>query len=101
MLRFYNVNNRDITDEYPFSSSERCSDPSCLGEPWCSAWGICEGVALAAPTAHEPVSEGRGQVACNCSSEPQNEETDELTSTTTMLDQLSNLEQTSYSYVCS
>ena len=53
--------------------------------------GICEGAALAprTPTAQEPASEheGRGQVVCNCSSEPRNEETDELTSTTTMLDQ--------------
>ena len=38
-------------------------------------WGICEGAVLAAPTAQEPASEGRGQVA---SSEPRNEETDEF-----------------------
>ena len=29
-------NNVDITDE-----KENCSNPACLGEPWCSAWGIC------------------------------------------------------------
>ncbi len=37
MLRFYDANHQDITNYYP-----RCSNPSCLGEPWCSAWGICK-----------------------------------------------------------
>ena len=39
MLRFFNENEEDITDE--LSATGRCGNPSCLGEPWCSAWGIC------------------------------------------------------------
>ena len=37
MLRLFDVNNQDITDELDY-----CSNPSCLGEPWCSVWGICK-----------------------------------------------------------
>lgn len=37
MLRLYDKDHRDITNYYP-----QCSNPSCLGEPWCSAWGICK-----------------------------------------------------------
>ena len=57
-------------------------------------------VKAAAPAAR--ASEGRGQVACNCTchiSEPSNEETDELTSTTTMLDQLNNLDRTNFDHI--
>ena len=36
MLRFFDANNVDNTDE-----REYYSNPSCLGEPWCSSWGIC------------------------------------------------------------
>lgn len=36
MLKFYDENNLEITEEYQY-----CSNPDCLGEPWCSAWGIC------------------------------------------------------------
>ena len=44
MLRLFDMNGRDITDELDY-----CSNPSCLGEPWCSAWGICK--------AQEPVEQ--------------------------------------------
>jgi len=37
MLRLFDRENRDITDECEF-----CDNPACLGEPWCSAWGICK-----------------------------------------------------------
>jgi len=33
MLRLYDENNRDIMNE--LSSSDCCSNPSCLREPWC------------------------------------------------------------------
>ena len=36
MLRFYDSNNRDVTRDYDCYGS-----PNCIGEPWCSAWGIC------------------------------------------------------------
>ena len=36
MLRLYDSNHKDIT-----GYREYCGNPSCLGEPWCSAWGIC------------------------------------------------------------
>ena len=36
MLRLYDKNNVDITDERIY-----CGNSECLGEPWCSAWGIC------------------------------------------------------------
>ena len=42
MLRLFDKHNRDITGE-----TEYCEHPACLGEPWCSAWGICK-------TAQEP-----------------------------------------------
>ena len=38
MLRLYNSSGRDITDEL---NTEFCANPACLGEPWCSAWGLC------------------------------------------------------------
>ena len=44
MLRLFDVNGRDMTDELDY-----CSNPSYLGEPWCSAWGICK--------AQEPVEQ--------------------------------------------
>ena len=47
MLRFFDKDNRDITDDYPC-----CSNPACLGEPWCSAWGHCS----------EPEQEGSGNI---------------------------------------
>ena len=44
MLRFFDANNVDISDE-----REYYSNPSCLGEPWCSSWGIgSDGNGLAA-----------------------------------------------------
>ncbi len=43
MLRLYDKYNRDITD-----SRQYCSSPSCLGQPWCSAWGICKEEQLTA-----------------------------------------------------
>ena len=45
MLRFFDKNQNDITDEI---SKQYCSNPSCLGEPWCSAWGICSEEQLTA-----------------------------------------------------
>ncbi len=36
MLRLYD-RNRDITND-----SQTWGNPACLGEPWCSAWGICK-----------------------------------------------------------
>ena len=42
MLRLFDENWVDVTDE-----RQHCEDPSCLGEPWCSSWGICT-------TAQEP-----------------------------------------------
>ncbi len=38
MLRFYNSAHEDITNQ----PSQYCGSPACLGEPWCSAWGICK-----------------------------------------------------------
>ena len=40
MWRFFDNDNNDITDELT-SSRLYCRNPACLGEPWCSAWGIC------------------------------------------------------------
>ena len=34
-VRLFDSENRDITDQL-----EYCGNPSCLGEPWCSAFGI-------------------------------------------------------------
>ena len=39
MLRFFDKDNRDITNE--LNIPDYCGNPSCLGEPWCSAWGNC------------------------------------------------------------
>ena len=36
MLKLLDKNGMDITDE-----CQVCNVPGCLGEPWCSAWGIC------------------------------------------------------------
>lgn len=44
MLRIFDNNNVDITDQRQY-----CYSPTCLGEPWCSAWGICA-------SANEPVN---------------------------------------------
>ena len=49
MLRFYDINNRDIS--------------------YCLVWeslGAVGGVYCEDGCAQEPASEGRGQVACNC-----------------------------------
>ena len=67
MLRLFDKNNRDITDECQY-----CSNPSCLGEPWCSAWGICKDFdSLPASTAQENEAllpnEGWGPVMENSS----------------------------------
>ncbi len=40
MLRFVDDKQRDITHLYD-CPSQFCENPSCLGEPWCSAWGVC------------------------------------------------------------
>ena len=45
MLRFYDCDNNDITEEFD-CPTEFCTNPACLGEPWCSAWGICRGETL-------------------------------------------------------
>lgn len=39
MLRLFDEQGRDITNQ----PSQFCDNPNCLGEPWCSAWGICRG----------------------------------------------------------
>ena len=44
MLRLFDNNNVDITYQRQY-----CYSPTCLGEPWCSAWGICA-------SANEPVN---------------------------------------------
>ncbi len=36
MLTLYDKDGWEITEE-----STKCSNSGCLGEPWCSAWGIC------------------------------------------------------------
>ena len=51
MLRFFDQNNKDITDEYNFTG-QRHSNPKCPGEPWCSAWGHC---------AQEPSEQAAGE----------------------------------------
>ena len=38
MLKLYNKEGKEITNE----CTEFCSNPSCLGEPWCSGWEICK-----------------------------------------------------------
>ena len=44
MLRLFDSENRDITDQL-----EYCGNPSCLGEPYCSAFGICKAQEPAVP----------------------------------------------------
>ena len=39
MLQFFDKNDVDITEEVYI---DKCSNPSCLGESWCSAWGHCQ-----------------------------------------------------------
>ncbi len=46
MLRLFDKDSNDITNNTTY-----CDNPVCLGEPWCSAWGICKETAL---TAREP-----------------------------------------------
>ncbi len=36
MLTLYDKDGREIIEE-----STKCGNTGCLGEPWCSAWGIC------------------------------------------------------------
>ncbi len=36
MLTLYDKDGREIIEE-----STKCGNSGCLGEPWCSAWGIC------------------------------------------------------------
>ena len=36
MLRLFNGDS-EVTD----APAVYCGNPSCLGEPWCSAWGVC------------------------------------------------------------
>ena len=42
MLRLYGADNEEITYDQP---TQFCGNPACLGEPWCSAWGICKDAA--------------------------------------------------------
>ena len=49
MLRIYDKNNVDITEEFHPGFGQYCQNPSCLGEPWCSAWGICAGTTAMEP----------------------------------------------------
>ena len=48
MLRLFD---KEGTDDFTASV---CANPACLGEPWCSAWGICQGYG--SPLAKEPSS---------------------------------------------
>jgi len=38
MLKLYDKDGQDITDQ---PTNCFCDNLACLGEPWCSAWGIC------------------------------------------------------------
>ena len=40
MLKLYHSDRTEVTNEY----TQYCDCSSCLGEPWCSAWGICREV---------------------------------------------------------
>lgn len=37
MLKLFDKDGMEIT-----ATTEYCTSSSCLGEPWCSAWGICQ-----------------------------------------------------------
>ena len=39
MLRFYDREGYEIDLEQQLTTY--CDNPTCLGEPWCSAWGLC------------------------------------------------------------
>ena len=39
MLNFYDKDKKEILFE---DQRTFCKNPTCLGEPWCSAWGICK-----------------------------------------------------------
>ena len=57
MLQFFDKNNVNITEEVYI---DKCSNPSCLGEPWCSAWGHCQDEATTSnhtPLLEEPLFE--------------------------------------------
>ena len=54
MLRLYGADNEEITYNQP---TQLCGNPACLGEPWCSAWGICKDVAVYDDTAGVDTSE--------------------------------------------
>ena len=41
MLRLLDKDGRDISDKWVY-----CDQPGCLGEPWCSAWGTCQGMRM-------------------------------------------------------
>ena len=43
MLRLYGADNEEITYDQP---TQVCGNPACLGESWCSAWGICKDAAM-------------------------------------------------------
>ena len=53
MLRLYGADNEEITDQ----PTQFCGNPACLGEPWCSAWGICKDSAVYGDTAGVNTSE--------------------------------------------
>jgi len=48
-------NNIDITEELD-SPSVFCGNPVCLGELWCSAWGICKDITKEASMASASAS---------------------------------------------
>ncbi len=50
MLTFFDKENRDISREME-EPTEFCDNPTCLGEPWCSALEICSEMMDRAATA--------------------------------------------------
>ena len=43
MLSLFDKTGREISDQ-----TQYCDNPTCLGEPWCSGWGICKEMYKAA-----------------------------------------------------
>ena len=44
-------NGQEIIDE-----CQRCDNPSCLGKPWCSAWGLYENLESDMPEETAPLA---------------------------------------------
>ena len=57
MLRLFDRNGVDITNQTAY-----CDNPACLGEPWCTAWGICQ--ASEAETATHIMQPQQQEEAC-------------------------------------